>query len=654
MAFDLVFSPIRIGSVEIPNRIVRTAHGTGFARPDITDQFIDYHAERAKGGCGLSVLEAAAVHPSTGLDLALYTDVILSGYQRLMAAINPYGMKVFQQLWHGGNLYPGADGPPLAVSSRAGFTGIVGRPMADGEVEELIAAFVATARKCREGGLHGVELHAGHGYIFQQFLSPLCNDRDDRWGGDFEGRSRFLMEVLRRIRAELPDYPLGVRLSASEAPGGVTEEDNRVLLRMMQAEKLIDYANVSKGDYFRMDTMVGTMHNPTGYELSSATQALEVATVPRMVAGRFRTLEEAEQLIRDGTADLISMVRAQIADPQLVNKSRAGKADQVRPCIACNQGCIGGAVRTGRIGCLVNPAVGAEATLSEDLLESTGQPRRVLIVGGGPGGMEAARIAATRGHKVVLAEASSGLGGQINLAKRAPKLHTLGDIAYWLEQEVYRLGIDVRLNTYMDADDIRAEGADVVIIATGSMPRMDGFLNDDPGEPVRGVELQHVISSIDVMTNLNPLSGSSALVLDTVGHYEALAVCEQLLSRGVAVTLLSSHASMSPYVQTTWRDVPALERFYRLGSFTTLVRHRLIEIQVGRCIVRPSQAGANQSYEVPADTVVLVTQNQPLRDLYDELRGESGGSSFLIGDALSPRDVQAAIADGHRVARALV
>jgi 2,4-dienoyl-CoA reductase-like NADH-dependent reductase (Old Yellow Enzyme family) len=652
VALDLILSPIRIGTVEIPNRVVRSAHGTGFANPDITDQFIDYHAERAKGGCGLSILEAASVHSSSKMSMALHTDTIVGGYKRLMAAVNPYGMRVFQQLWHGGNLYPGADGPPLAVSARPSYSGIVGRPMSSDEVEELIAAFVAVAHKCREGGLHGVEVHAAHGYIFQQFLSPLCNDRDDQWGGDFAGRSRFLMETLRAIRAELPGFPLGVRLSASEAPLGITDLDNRKLLQMIQSEALIDFVSVSGGDYFRMDMMVGTMHNPTGYELPSATQTLTAAKVPRMVAGRFRTLEEAEQIIRDDTADLVSMVRAQIADPQLVNKSRAGNAVEVRPCVACNQGCIGGLVRVGQIGCLVNPAVGAEATYSENLLTSVKTRRHVLIVGGGPSGMEAARIAATRGHRVTLAEASSGLGGQINIAKRAPKLHTLGDIAYWLEHEVYRLGVEVCLNTFMDADDIRAQRADVVIIAAGSMPRMDGFINDDPGEPVRGTDLPHVMSSIDVMTRAAPLAGTNALVLDTVGHYEALAVCEQLLSQGLAVTLLSSQASMSPYVQTTWRDVPALERFYRLGNFTTLVRHRLIEIRRGRCIVRPSQAGLNQWQEVAADIVVLVTHNQPLRDLYDLTRNEEF-TSFLIGDALSPRDVQAAIADGHRVGRAL-
>jgi 2,4-dienoyl-CoA reductase-like NADH-dependent reductase (Old Yellow Enzyme family) len=601
------------------------------------------------------VLEASSVHPSSRLHVALFGKAIVPSLKRLMEAVRPHGMRVFQQLWHGGNLYPAFDGsPPWAISNRPGYWGMVGKVMSLREIAELRQAFVDAALNCQEGGIDGVEIHACHGYVFHQFLSPYYNTRDDEYGGSFENRSRFLFETARAIRkAVRPDFVVGVRLGASQAPGGVSEEDNKIIVRQLEAEGLIDFVSVSRGDYFRMDTMVGSMQNPLGYELPSTADIASAATVPRILTGRFRTLEEADQILREGSADLISMVRAQIADPELVRKTREGRSEEVRPCIACNQGCIGGLFRVARMGCAVNPAVGAELALAEDLIGTTAAPKKVLIVGGGPAGMEAARTAALRGHKVTLAEAQPMLGGTVNLAKTAPSLSTLGDITVWLEQEIYRLGVRVRLGTFVEASDVREEAPDVVIIATGSVPRLDGFQLANPGEPALGCQLPHVISSHDLaLSKPGSQAGSTALVLDTVGHYEALAAVETLLRRGLSVTYLSSAPSITPYVQTTWRDVPALERFYTLGKFEALLRHHLVEIKPGACVVRPLQAAPEQTREVPASTVVLVTQNAPLRDLYDQLH-EAFPALYLIGDAHSPRDVQAAIAEGHRVGRSL-
>lgn len=649
-----IFEPLMIGPVAVPNRIVRAAHDTGFARPDITDRFIEYHVARARGGCGLSILEAGRVHPSTGLDLQLYGDQIVAGYRRLMAAVDPHGMRVFQQLWHGGNLYYGINGKaPWAVSHIAGYWGVVGQPMNGDQIAELRDAFVTAALNAQEGGLQGVEVHAGHGYLFHQFLSRHYNNRTDEYGGSFDNRARFLMDTLRAIRAAVsPTFVVGIRLSASGAPGGVSEDDNRRLIRAAEEERLIDFVDLSKGDYHRMATMVGTMEEPGGYELSSTTQMGSVATVPRIVTGRFRTVEEAEQVLRDGHADLVSMVRAQIADPDLVRKEREGRADTVRPCIACNQGCIGGLFRVGTMGCTVNPAVGSEAQLAESLIERSPIPRRVAVVGGGPAGMEAARIAAMRGHKVILFEAQPVLGGATAIARSAPFLQSLGDIIYWLENEVYRLGVDVRLSNYVEADDIRALAPDAVVVATGSLPRVDAFQVGNPALSVPGVDLAHVMSSQDLLTRGKSDLGTHALVLDTVGHYESIAVTEHLMRRGLSVTFLTHAVSMTPYVQSTWRDVPALERLFALGDIDILTRHQLLEIEPGRCMVQALQASHQQRRYVRADTVILVTQNAPLRALYDDL-GKEGLALHLVGDAMSPRDVQAAIAEGHQVARSL-
>jgi 2,4-dienoyl-CoA reductase-like NADH-dependent reductase (Old Yellow Enzyme family) len=652
MALTRIFEPITINKLEIPNRVVRAAHGTHLARHAFDEASIAYHAARAKGGCGLTIIEAASVHPSSENTLFNVDDRVIPGFEAMMKAVRPYGMRVIEQLFHGGHQTFGEGGrPPWSPSTiPSPILGAVPVPMGEPEIEEIVACFAAAALRCQEGGLDGVEIHGAHGYLIHQFLSPVTNRREDRWGGSLENRMRFLQEILRAVRKAVgPDYVVGVRVSASGAAGGLAEPEIKTITRALLDEGLIDYFNASLGDYYRMDSMVGGMQQPMGYELPSSAQLTEGVTVPRIVSGRIRTLEEAEQVLREGVADLISMVRAQIADPDLVRKTRDGRVDEVRPCIACNQGCIGGLIRNQRLGCLVNPAVGFETTLAEDLIVRTATPKKVLIVGGGPSGMEAARVAALMGHKVVLAEAGPKLGGAIQAARRAPKLHTIGDIIDWQEREIYRLGVDVRLGTYLEADAVLAENADVVLVATGSQPRMDGVQFGVPGLPAAGHDLSHVISSHDLLLNPPRDLGQSAVVLDDTGHYEAIAAAEYLITKGLAVTFVTRFPAITPYVDTTMRTVPALERLYA-GDFTLLNRHRLVAIEPGRATVQPLQSERPSTVE--ADTVVWISPNAPMRTLYDELR-QSHKSISLIGDALAPRDLQAAIAEGHRAARGI-
>ena len=563
-----------------------------------------------------------------------------------MAQCRPHGMKVFAQLWHGGNLYNAYDGgPSWALSDIPGMMGKVPLRMTDAMIWEVIEAYAQCAVRARDGGLDGVEVHAAHGYLPQQFLSTTYNDRTDQWGGGFDNRVRFLSEVLRGIRAAVGrDLAISVRLSASDMPGGVGVEENQRVLRALEAEQLIDMVNVSRGDYYRMDTMVGAMQNPTGYEAPSSSAIASVATVPRLLAGRYRTLEDADQLIRDGLADMVSMVRAQIADPDLVRKTREGRALEVRPCIGCNQ-----QRRGGRFGCAVNPSAGIEDQLSEELIVPTKSAKKVLVIGGGPAGLEAARIAALKGHKVVLCEASPSLGGMLNVARRAPKSANVGDIATWLEQEVYRLGVEVRLNTYFEPADVEAEGGDHVIVATGSTPRLDGLQHTYPALAVTGVDRPHVRSSVEVLTESRNW-GKSAVVLDTVGDYEGLAVAEQFLTDGLKVTYVTPAASTAEKSERQW---PAYERFLQLGEFEAVTRHHLVEIQADQVLLRPHLGAEQPLRAVAADTVVLITPNQPLRELYEGLAGK-GAALDLIGDARQPRDLLSAIWEGHRVARAIV
>ena len=654
-----VYEPLIIGGCEIPNRISRSAHVTWLCRDGvITDRLIDYHAARAKGGVGLTILEGASIHPSSAASLSNYDDSVIDGYRKLMAAIRPHGMRVFQQIVHTGHMYPTPNQQPSwGVSTMPGpLMGGVPNPMGQGEIDEVIAGFAAAARRCREGGIEGVEIHAAHGYLMMQFLSSAVNTRTDQYGGSLENRMRFLREVLAAVRKAVgDDYPVGVRMGASIAPAGVDVGELAQVAHALEAENLIDFLDASWTDYYEFG-FIAAMDQPTGYQVPESSKLTAAVTVPRFVIGRFRTLDEAEQMLRDGVADMVHMTRAHIADPDIVRKTKAGHPEQVRACIGCNQGCWFNA-QTGimPIACTVNPAAGMEGTLDEDLIVPAAKPGRVLVIGGGPAGMEAARIARLRGHQVTLVEARPDLGGQVIVAKRAPWLHTIGDIAFWLEQEVYRLGVDVRTNTYFDAENVLAEKPDYVVVATGAIARSDGIQSSAPETPVPGFDQPHVISAEELLTSPHRNLGKYALVLDDVGHYEALAAAEYLISKGVAVTFATKFSTVGPLLDQLSRVDPAMRRFAANGHFTPLLRAKLEKIGRDSCAVRVLYRADPEI--VKADTVVFVSAREPSRNIFGDLRKsgfELGRNLAIVGDAHAPRDLQFAITDGHRLARAMV
>lgn len=594
-AYEHVLAPIEINGLEIKNRVVRTAHGTNIGQGRVTDELIAYHEARAVGGCGLTVLEAASVHPTDMGTLWLHDASVVDDYRRLMDRLAPYSMAVFQQLGHLGYEGVTADGePPWSASELAGPS--IRRPakaMTADDIAALTDAFAQAAHWSIEGGLHGVEVHIAHGYLLQQFMSPATNQRADRYGGSWENRIRLAREVVAAVREAIgARIPLGVRVgSEAVGDGGVTEHDCAELVKVLADDGLIDYVNLTYGSCLRPHKIMGGMHEPPGYELEAAAPVVAAVDLPAIVTGRFRTLAEADELIADGVADMVGLTRAHIADPELVVKSIEGRETEVRPCIAGNDGCVGGLNR-GRLSCAVNPAVGRELEFSP--LVPTTRPRQVVVVGGGPGGMEAARLAAEQGHSVVLFEARNRLGGAVRQAQRLPTRALLGDICDWQERELTRLGVDVRLNQTADVQSITAARPDLVVIASGAT----------------GAEIPD-ISTVS--------KGATAVVDDRFGGYEALGLAEWLATQGLAVTLTTPDRRIAANALLDLVVQPALERLQAL------------EVEIQTKVDSPPEAN-----------LILTVAKHPHDPLSAALL-ETGLNVQVIGDARQPGNILTAI-----------
>ncbi|MXZ86579.1 MAG: NAD(P)-binding protein [Acidimicrobiia bacterium] len=601
MSYEHVLVPIEINGLEIKNRVVRTAHGTNIGQGRVTDELIAYHEARAAGGCGLTILEAASVHPTDMGTLRLHDASVVDDYRRLMGRLAPYNMAVFQQLGHLGYEGVTADGgPPWSASEVAGPS--IRRPaksMTGDDIAELIDAFAQAARWSIEGGVHGVEVHIAHGYLLQQFMSSATNQRTDRYGGSWENRIRLVREVVGAVRETIgPGIPMGVRIgSEALGHGGVTEHDCAELVKVLADDGLIDYVNLTYGSCLRPHKIMGGMHEPPGYELEAAAPVVAAVDLPAIVTGRFRTLAEADELIARGVADMVGLTRAHIADPDLVAKSIEGREAEVRPCIAGNDGCVGGLNR-GRLSCAVNPAVGRE--LEFPPTDSTSQSRRIVVVGGGPGGMEAARLAAEQGHSVVLFEARNRLGGAVRQAQELPTRGLLGDICDWQERELDRLGVDVQLNQTADGQSITSARPDLVVVATGAT----------------GAE----IPDISTMSK-----GATAVVDDRFGGYEALGLAEWLATQGLAVTLTTPGRRVAANALLDLVVQPALERLQTL------------EVDVQTKVDSP-----------PLADLTLTVDKHPHDPLSADLTA-ANLTVHVIGDAHTPGTVLTAIADAHRI-----
>ncbi len=651
MSLEHALQPFVLKGLTLRNRIVRTAHGTHLGRGTLSDALIAYHEARARGGVALSMLEATGVHPSGPMTLNGWDDSILPRYQLLATRMHRHGMAVFSQLNHLG-LEQGAAGErPWSASAQVSpTTGLRARAMSAPQIAELVVGFAAAARRAREGGLDGVEIHCAHGHLLQQFLSPLTNQREDAYGGDPIRRQRFVLEVVQACRAAVgPAFILGVRVGPQDLRGGLGIVENSSLVETLETAGLIDYVSVSHGSLYHPHRIIGGMHEPAGYELAHSAPVTAATRLPTIVTGRLRTLEEAGDVIARGIADLVGLTRAHIADPELIHKTRAGRASTVRPCIACNQGCVGGLAR-GRFGCTVNALAGREL---EALPPGHAAPGRLLVIGGGPAGMEAARVAREQGHEVVLVEAGPALGGTLQVARRAPHHAAIGEMADWLQHEILRLGVEVRLNTRGSVALARALQINTVMVASGSLPPSLLEQRHQPGSSRLISASLPVVSAREVLARGLGAGLRHAVVVDELGTYEAIGAAEWLLEQGVAVQFITGHRAFAPRLEAALVSAPALTRLRRHG-FELHTRAALLAVGPGTCELGWLEGG--HPWSVPADLVVMAAPGLPDDPLVQALQAAlvaPGSQVLAVGDARHSGTLEEAIRAAHTAAMGL-
>jgi 2,4-dienoyl-CoA reductase-like NADH-dependent reductase (Old Yellow Enzyme family) len=652
--YQHVLSPFRIGPVELRNRVVRTAQGTGLgAGQQVSDEMIEFLVARARGGVALSFADVAQIHWSSPGMLDLSNDRCLPGLERLTRAVHAEGMKLFQQIWHGGPTQMTWDSSAPWAASHVPDPGLgmLPVPMTQSMIDELIGCFVAASLRARDGGIDGIELHAGHGYLFSSFLSPATNHRTDAYGGSAENRARFLSEVLRAVRDAVGQhYPLGLRVSPDGPADQTTASDLVSLVGRLERDGLIDFVDVSLGSHYGRDLLMGGAHEPPGYQLPTSEKITRQTALPTIVAGRFGTLAQAEAVIASGAADLVSMVRATLAEPELITKTISGRAEEVRPCIACLQSCAGGLNTRARAMCAVNPAAGRELTHGDALIARAAVPLQVVVVGGGPAGMEAARAAVLAGHRVTLLEAGDALGGQLRLVP--PARAEVAGLVRFYAGEVARQGVDVRLGTRADAAAVRALRPDAVLVATGVVPRRDGFQTLRPAVPLPGLEELDpatVHTGWDVLRcpDTRAALGHTVLLLDEIGHYESVDVAQRLVDAGHRVLQVSRYALVAGNLEMRWEMVgaPLAARLMR-GDFTFFGRSVLHRLAPGQAEVAPYEA-PQRAQTLEFDDVVFLSGGVPDRALQSSLAGVAPVVR-VIGDASAPRRLEVALVEGRQ------
>jgi mycofactocin system FadH/OYE family oxidoreductase 2 len=658
--FDHLFSPFKIRNVEFRNRVLITAHLTAFASEGMpTEQQAEYYAERAKGGVALIVMALNMVHKNSYLYRAVeaaYDDAIIPKYKMITDAVHAHGTKIFCQLAHMGRQSTDIFSKlPLVSASDIPCPVMLEMPkeMEPEDIEELIQSFADAAVRAKKGGFDGVEIHSAYGgYLVAQFLSPYSNRREDDWGGSLENRMRFLKEIIKRIRGAVgEDFVIGMALVGDEfTPHGLTLEDTKVMASTVERETSIDYILVKAGTFYSSNYIVPDMQHPHGVFLPLASGIREaVERVPIFAVGRIVSPVLAEQVLADGLADMVAMTRAHIADPEILVKAKEGRLDDVRECTGVNQGCIDKVYKMMHVGCIHNPAVGEERTLGIGTLKPAATKKKVVVVGGGPAGMKAAEIAARRGHNVVLLEKSGALGGQVMIAAKVPIREEISGIIRYLNTQLGKLAVEIKLNTEASVDSILAMKPDAVVVATGSKPRTLGYQNIRPDITAHaGVGQENVLSAEDAILHPEKVGQKVLLVDDGESNWKLMCAAVYLAEQGKQIEIISSLFYVGMRIGGNSIG-PLYAKIHELGVKLTPMTGFL---GIDGNTVTTFHVFTNEERQEVYHSVVLCFYNKADDALYFGLKDKIK-ELVRIGDCVAPRDAQAAVREGEITARAL-
>ncbi len=605
----------------------------------ISRELIDYHAARAKGGCAMNIVEISAVHRSTmsPRNVGIYDDSFLPGLTELAGAIKSAGGRACIQLWHAGRQTNSRyTGMPIIAPSPIPCVFCREMPveLTVDQIRELIEAYGDAAARAKKAGFEAIEIHGAHGYLIAQFMSAYSNHRQDEYGGPLEKRARFALEIIRDVRDKVGfDYPVIYRLSADEyVDTGLTPEDAKKIVGMLEKAG-IDAVHVSAGCYGALSWIIPPLDLPDVPYLENVSAVKSVASIPVIAAIRINDPVAADQILAKNKADFVAVGRGHLADPEFCNKAMAGDLDAIVKCIACNQGCLDRLFMQGLpIRCLRNPATGQEKACE---LKPAVPKKKILVVGGGPAGLEAAKTLQRRGHKVVLIEKSDHLGGQFLLAGATPMKKAMADAALQMGRIAERAGVEIRLNTTFTKDIAAEIKPDEIVVATGARP----IVPDIPG-----IEKPHVAAAHDILEGRTS-TGSSVAVIG--GGLIGMEIAELLIKQGKKVTVIEMLKSVAKGLGFTRR--PRVLKFLKDHGVPVLVNAKVVEIRDRSIIVEQN----GESREIgDIDSVALAMGVKPDRAIEQDLK-EAGCRYHLVGDAREAGKALDAIWEGAAVGREL-
>ncbi|MCH8553458.1 MAG: NADH:flavin oxidoreductase [Natronospirillum sp.] len=678
MADDPLLQPFQLKHLTLRNRLMMTAHEPAYPEDGMpTELYRAYHVERARAGIGLTMTAGSAAvakdSPPVFNNILAYKDEVVPWLRELTDACHEHGTAVMIQLthlgrrtrWDKGDWLPAVSASHHREASHRAFP----KQAEDWDIERLIRDYADAAERMQAAGLDGIELQA-YGHLMDQFWSPLTNTLEDPYGGSLDNRLRFTFDVLQAIRVRVgPEFIVGVRYTGDEQlPGGLNADEGLDISRRLKDSGMVDFLNVVRG---HIDTdpgltdVIPVQGMPSAPHLEFAGEIRRQVDFPTFHGAKIQDVGTARYAIESGKVDMIGMTRAHMADPHIVKKIIEGREDEIRPCVGANY-CLDRIYQGGAAYCIHNPATGRETTMPHTIPKAE-QKRRVVVIGAGPGGLEAARVAAERGHEVLVLEAMSEAGGQIGLTAQSPHRRDMIAIIDWRLAQCEKLGVEIRYNCWAEADDVRRENPDIVIVATGGYPIED--------QPAEGSSL--VVSSWDILSgHIQP--GNRVLLFDDAGDHPALQAAEKIARTGAQLEIMTPDRTFSAEVMAMTL-VPYMRALQPLDvTFTPTYRLKSVERSGDDLLARITSDYQELNDERRVDQVVVNYGTQPMADIYFDLKpySSNGGAVdydnliagrpqnlvrhdngtfqlFRIGDAVESRNTHAAIYDALRLVKDL-